>query len=304
MKSHSIISFILFAIVVGVSSAQIPRIINYQGRAADASGPLENQTRQMILRIYDGGGSILWIEQQNVAFQTGGVFTVALGTVNPFPPTLEFDAPYSLGVTIQNFNGGNEMPRIPLRSVPYAMHALIADNLQAPATVAGNTTTSPTLSVVANGGTQNGYALVTTGVDSTTAHYVAAGKADTGRISPGSYYRDNAPMAWGTIDFDASVIAEFGLASVSYNDTVNGYIIRLDNDVPVSTKPVGPALSVMITSCGTVEGGAPTIGQWSYYTDKQTGAVSPNTFIVRLFYGTSGQSGRAPFSLQVFGRPR
>lgn len=304
MKSLATYTLVLFAIVVGVSSAQIPRIINYQGRAADASGPLENQTRQMTLRIYDGGGSILWVEQQNVAFQTGGVFTVALGAVSPFPPSLGFDAPYALGVTIQNFNGGNEMPRIPLRSVPYAMRALTAGDLQAPATIAGNTSTSPTLSVIANDGTQNGYALVTTGVDSTSAHYVAAGNADTGRVAPGSYYRDNAPIAWGTIDFDASIISEFGLASVSYNDTINGYVIRLDNDVPVSTKPAGPALSVMITSCGTIEGGAPTIGQWSYYTDKQTGAVSPNTFIVRLFYGASGQSGRAPFSLQVFGRPR
>lgn len=304
MKVLATCTLVLLAIIVGVSSAQIPRTINYQGRAADASGPLENQTRQMILRIYGSGGSILWAEQQDVEFQTGGVFTVELGKVNPFPASLTFDAPYSLGVTIQNFNGGDEMPRIGLHSVPYAMHALTADNIQAPATIAGNTSTVPTLSVIANDAMPNGYALVTTGVDSTSAHYVAAAAAGAGPAAPGGYYRDNAPIAWGTIDFDGSVIAEFGLASVRYNDTIAAYIIRLDNDVPVSTKPAGPALSVMITSCGTIEGGAPSIGQWSYYADKQTGTISSNTFIVRIFFGSSGQSGQGPFSLQVFGRPR
>jgi len=258
----------------------------------------------MILRIYDASNSILWVEQQNVSFQTGGVFTVVLGAVVPFPATMRFEDPYALGVTIANFNGGNELPRIPLRSVPYSLHALVADNLQGPARVDSNATNSPTLRVVANPATTNGYAIVTEGVDSTTHHYVSATNADTARIAPGSYYRDNAPIAWATVDVDGSIIAEFGIARVSYNDTVGGYVIELDNDAVVSSKPSGPALSVMITSCGTSEGGPPTIGQWLYYTDKSTGAVSPDTFVVRLYFGTSGQSGRAPFSVQVFGRPR
>jgi len=304
MKTLTIHTLLLLALVLCGASAQIPRTINYQGRAADASGPLEDQTRQMILRIYDASNSILWIEQQDVAFQTGGVFTVALGRVNPFPASMLFDAPYTLGVTIQGFNSGNELPRIPLRSVPYAFHALVADNLQGPATAGGNTTTRPTLHLVANSATQNGYALVTQGVDSTSAHYVAGTNADTARTAPGAYYRDNAPIAWATVDADGSTVAEFGLSRVSYNDTVGGYVFELYNEVSIGAKPPGPAISVLVTSYGGTDPGIPTIGQWSPYIEPSGGTISARKFVVRIFFGTSGQSGRAPFSIQVFGRPK
>lgn len=135
MKTITLHTLALLFFVVGAASAQIPRTINYQGRAADSGGPLTG-SRQMTLAIYDDpvAGAPLFTETQTVTFQAGGVFTVAIGGATPdgIPGDVPFDAPYWLGVSIQGFNGGNELtPRYELRSVPYSLrseHAVKAEN--------------------------------------------------------------------------------------------------------------------------------------------------------------------------------
>ncbi len=304
MKTITIAAALLF-VAFSLATAQVPRTINYQGRAATATGPLENVTRRMTLVIYDQSGSSLWIEQQDVAFRKGGIFTVAIGAGNPIPESIHFDGPYTFGVTIAGFNGGQELPRIALRTVPYAFHAVSAENLKAPSTVDGNSTSDPSLHVVANPSDPNGYAIVSDGVDSTSAHFVAGGTAPK-VPSPGAYYRDNAPIAWGTIGQNGNVLAGFGLARVSFNANGQYYLVELDNPVDSSgIKPVVLGLSVNITGGGTEDPGSPVMGQWSYYRDPTSGQISTTKFLVRLYglYGTGG-SVSGPFSLQVFGRPK
>lgn len=111
----------------GVVSAQIPRTINYQGRAADVDGPLTG-TRQFTLTLYDdaSGGNVVYTEMQAVTLQAGGVYTVAIGAGTPggIPEDVTFDIPYWLGVTIEGFNGGNEIsPRLEMRSAPYSLRS-------------------------------------------------------------------------------------------------------------------------------------------------------------------------------------
>jgi len=123
----------LIIVATGLASAQIPRTINYQGRASDAAGPLTG-TRQFTLTLYDDatGGNALFTETQGVDFQAGGVFTVVIGAGSPegIPDDIPFDVPYWLGVRIEGFNGGNELsPRYELRSAPYSFrskHASLA----------------------------------------------------------------------------------------------------------------------------------------------------------------------------------
>lgn len=102
--------------------AQPPRTISYQGIAVNSiSGvPLPNGTHSMTLRLYDvqTGGTPLWSETQS-ASTTSGIFSVILGSVNPFG-ALPFDQPYFLGVSVDG--GGELSPRTALTAVPYAMN--------------------------------------------------------------------------------------------------------------------------------------------------------------------------------------
>jgi hypothetical protein len=69
---------------------------------------------------------------------TNGVFNVVLGAVTPFPATVIFDRPYSLGVTV---NQDAEMrPRQLLNAVPYANRATVANALNAGATIGSDNT--------------------------------------------------------------------------------------------------------------------------------------------------------------------
>ncbi len=127
MKRIIIPALALLILAVAGVSAQIPRTINYQGRAADVDGPLTG-TRQFTLTLYDdqSGGNVVYTETQAVTLQAGGVYTVAIGAATPggIPDDVPFDIPYWLGVTIQGFNGDNEIsPRLEMRSAPYSLRA-------------------------------------------------------------------------------------------------------------------------------------------------------------------------------------
>lgn len=122
----------LFLLLALPAVAQIPGTISYQGVLSDPGGAfIPNGTHILSLRLYDSlrGGTILWFEEQSVV-TTSGVFSLALGAVNPLPPSLPFDRAYFLGVSVDN---GSEMEsRTALTSVPYALRsrsATTADHL-------------------------------------------------------------------------------------------------------------------------------------------------------------------------------
>ena len=103
-------------------SAQVPRLIRYQGQAVDSAGvPLEGPYT-LTFRLYDAaaGGTKVWEEQQtNVSLQ-GGHFSVLLGSVTPLDG-MGWDEPCWLAVQV---NGETEFaPRQQITSVPAAMTA-------------------------------------------------------------------------------------------------------------------------------------------------------------------------------------
>lgn len=109
--------------------AQIPRILSYQGVLTDPNGTLLPDGNHVLkLTLYSSafGTTPLYFEIQSVPV-IRGVFNVIIGTSTPIPTSLTFDRAYFLGVSV---DGGPELqPRTPLTSVPYALHAGIADNL-------------------------------------------------------------------------------------------------------------------------------------------------------------------------------
>lgn len=105
--------------------AQIPRTLTVQGMLADSlSRPVTDGIHRITIRVYDrqtGGNPLYFEEFTTPVFK--GLFNLTLGSSKQLPKSLTFDKQYFLGIS---YDGKQEMMRIPLSSVPYA---LIAENV-------------------------------------------------------------------------------------------------------------------------------------------------------------------------------
>jgi hypothetical protein len=118
-----------------VSQADVPHIINFQGLLTDPINdtPLTGNYL-MEFHLYDAqtGGTLLWVEQQDVTV-VNGIFNVEIGSVAPTTNPLEPDyfdntTPY-LEIKIYNSGWETLTPRQQLTSTPFAMKAAVADNV-------------------------------------------------------------------------------------------------------------------------------------------------------------------------------
>ena len=106
--------------------AQIPGLINFQGKLLDTSNNPKNGTFSMVFSIYNvaTGGSALWTETQPSVSVTNGVFSVQLGAVTPIPQSVFVSSPTYLEVDIAGQTGS---PRQELVTSPYAFSSGQAD---------------------------------------------------------------------------------------------------------------------------------------------------------------------------------
>lgn len=98
-------------------SAQVPRLINYQGRLTDKDGQALDGSYQLTFKIYDveTAGASLW-EEVHTTVIIDGLFSVLLGDNQDL--MLPFDKPYFLEIQV----GGETMsPRQQITSVGYAV---------------------------------------------------------------------------------------------------------------------------------------------------------------------------------------
>lgn len=133
MRATAIIIAIAFVMAGSVATAQIPRTISYQGMILDGNNMPLQGSHQLNISIYTApnNGVALFTESHTVTV-TNGIFSVIIGSVNAVPVSMDFGAPYYLGVSV---DGGTELqPRTPFASVPYALHAVLADGLTPGAT--------------------------------------------------------------------------------------------------------------------------------------------------------------------------
>ncbi len=125
MKSKSVLMALgLILVLFSYSFAQVPQMINYQGKLTKASGAPLDTTIQMIFTIYADSDGItsLWTETQTAVAVQKGVFNVLLGSVAPISfATFDGSVRY-LGVKV---GGDPEItPRKAMVSVPYAMRTV------------------------------------------------------------------------------------------------------------------------------------------------------------------------------------
>ncbi len=113
----------LLLVLFSYSSAQVPQLINYQGKLTKSTGAPLDTTISIVFTIYNAevGGIALWIETQSTVVVDKGIFNVLLGSTTPVPDSVFDGTIRYLGVTV----GGDPeiIPRKPMVSVPYAYRA-------------------------------------------------------------------------------------------------------------------------------------------------------------------------------------
>lgn len=124
MKSKVMLLVVgLLLILFSYSFAQVPQMINYQGKITTTAGLLVDSTIAMVFTIYTDstGGTSLWTETQNSVKVEKGVFSVLLGSVNFVQDSVFNGNVRYLGVKV---GSDPEMtPRKEIVSVAYAYRA-------------------------------------------------------------------------------------------------------------------------------------------------------------------------------------
>ncbi len=118
---------VMVLLIPTISSADVPHMINYQGKLTSASGGCVNDTVRMTFTIYDDslGTTDEWTETHLEVVVTDGIFNVLLGSVDSIPAAVFDGSVKYLGVQV---GSDPEMtPLKPMVSVPYAYRALSAD---------------------------------------------------------------------------------------------------------------------------------------------------------------------------------
>ncbi len=122
---RSIFIFSILFCLMATSYAEIPHLINYQGKLTDTDGnPVSDGVHSITFRIYDAadGGNLLWEETQSILIQRG-IFACLLGGVTNL--NIPFDKPYWLAIKV---GADEEMtPRQQIASAGYAIRAERAD---------------------------------------------------------------------------------------------------------------------------------------------------------------------------------
>jgi microcystin-dependent protein len=105
--------------------AEIPHLINYQGRLTDKEGkPVTDGTYQIIFRIFDAAtaGNLLWEETHSSVLIQKGIFSILLGSVTNL--NLPFDKPYYLEIKVSD-----DQPLFPRQLIASAGYAIRAGDV-------------------------------------------------------------------------------------------------------------------------------------------------------------------------------
>ena len=117
----------LFLLIISVTFADVPTVINYQGRLTNTAGHVvPNANYSIVFTIYDAAtlGNVKWTETRSVTTDSG-LFSVVLGTINQIEDTVFNQPDRWLGIKVGT---DPEMsPRVNLTSVSYSNRVSTVD---------------------------------------------------------------------------------------------------------------------------------------------------------------------------------
>lgn len=123
MKRLCILLACLSVCGIAALAADVPQLINFQGRLTDAVGQtVPDNSYTVTFRLYDNltGGTLQWEESQTVT-TTNGLFTVLLGASTPIPDAaFDVDSCY---LEVQPQGSDPITPRARITAVAYARNA-------------------------------------------------------------------------------------------------------------------------------------------------------------------------------------
>jgi hypothetical protein len=116
----------LCLLLVAVSSAEVPKMINYQGKLTTPEGALIDTTIPMTFAIYTDsiGTDSLWSETQSSVLVEKGIFSVLFGCVNPIPDSVFTGEVRYLGV-----KAGDDPEMTPRKEIVSSGYAFNSDML-------------------------------------------------------------------------------------------------------------------------------------------------------------------------------
>jgi hypothetical protein len=115
------------------ASAQVPRLVRFDGVVKDRLGRPQSGTVALTFSIYElqEGGTALWMETQTAQLDDQGRYSVLLGAMQPEGLPLDlFTSGKARWLGVQpDLPGVAEQPRVLLVGVPYALEAANAETL-------------------------------------------------------------------------------------------------------------------------------------------------------------------------------
>ena len=124
---YFLIVICFYLLLVSAALAEVPQMINYQGKITTPQGALIDTTISMTFAIYADSidTDSLWSETQSSIVVEKGIFSVLLGSVNSIPDSVFTGSLRYLGV-----KAGDDpemIPRKPIVSVGYAYNSDMLD---------------------------------------------------------------------------------------------------------------------------------------------------------------------------------
>jgi hypothetical protein len=113
---------------ISVAVADVPQMINYQGRLTDSGGdPVADGDYDITFTIWnwESGGTLIWNSGPQTITVTGGLFSYKLGSAEPLPHSMFTDTTRWLEITVET--DPPISPRTKFITAPYAYHSLRSD---------------------------------------------------------------------------------------------------------------------------------------------------------------------------------
>jgi hypothetical protein len=276
MSSRSFVLMVMGVVIfflASVSSADVPHVINYQGKLTTASGGCLNDTVEMTFSIYSDtlGPPADWSETQTEVVVRDGIFSVLLGSVDSIP-SLVFDGNVKyLGVQVE---ADPEMrPLKPMVSVGYAYRAGAVDGGGGGGWVDDGTVVRlETVTDSVGIGTVSPTERLDVGGNIHASGTIASGSSIT--IDGTS---DKITATSGTIDFDDEHIVTTGKATIGpghSNTGVYSFVAGQNNTATGNNPTVSGGFDNAAINDGSTVGGGVSDTASGIYSTVSGGAIN------------------------------